>query len=173
MLKILDETEIYLLMKRWLKDNGWIVLGGEPPGGTNDIPLIELKDIDYTKKGSKGSKKIDVVGHKQGYFLLLELKALFSYSDIKKLNQITGETKWRAAFIRALKERSIFNDLQIQPEMESEYIATSKYYVKSVGFNYTGKTGPEDFLTFLLSDNKVKMIIGKRVKIEVKRLFQQ
>lgn len=169
---MLDETQIYILMKEWFKDNGWIVLGGEPPGGTNDIPLIELKDIDHAGKGSKGSKKIDLVGYKQGYFLLLELKPTISYSDVKKLNQITSEAKWRATFIRVLKERGIFEDLHIPPKRTIEYIVTGKYYIKSVGFNYTGKLGPQDFLTFLFFDNRIKTIIGRKVGSEVRQLFQ-
>lgn len=168
---MLDETQIYILMKRWLQDNNWKILGGEPPGGTNDIPLIELKDVSYTKKGSKGSRKIDFVAYKQGYFLFLELKTIFSYSDIKKLNEVIGETKWHHAFIRTLKEKNIYKELRISTEMEIKYATSDKYYIKAVGFNDTGKLGPQDFVTFLLSDNRVKVIIGTKLKNQIRQLL--
>jgi len=168
---MLNESEIYLSIKKWLKENEWVILGGEPPGGTNDIPLLELKDIDYMGKGSKGSKKIDVISYQNGFFLLLELKSRFSYSDVRKLNEIVGDKNWRLAFIMALREKRVFENSGITLPSESLYIDTTRYYIKSVGFNYTGKVGPRDFVTFLVSRDKVEVVLGTRISGEVRQIF--
>jgi hypothetical protein len=168
---MLEETEIYVRMKGWLHNNHWKIIGGEPPGGTNDIPVIELKNPLYLKKGSKGSKKIDLIAFKQGYFLFLELKPVFSYQDIKKLNEVCGEKKWRISFMKALVERKIHEELNIRPEIEANYVDSDEYYVKAVGFNDTGKLGPHDFVTFLVSENEVRVVFGNKLKNEIRQLF--
>src|SRR3989344_1915664 len=82
---MVSETQIYLTLKKYLPEKGWILVGGEPPDGTNSMPRIELKDDTHLVKGSKGSKKIDLLFFKEGYFLLLELKEMYNFSDVKKL----------------------------------------------------------------------------------------
>lgn len=168
---MLNETVIYILMKEWLQKNYWKVLGGQPPGGTNDIPLIELKDPSYIRKGSRGSKKIDLVAYKKGYFMLLELKPKPSNSDVRKLNEVVGESKWRAAFLKALKEKRIYDTLCISIELEPEYVESDKYYVKAVGWNNLGKLGPQDFVTFLLSHNRVEVVIGPKLNNTIRQLI--
>ena len=36
---MVSETEIYLKLKKELPKKGWILIGGEPPDGTNSMPL--------------------------------------------------------------------------------------------------------------------------------------
>ncbi len=79
---MIEENLIYQILKKYLREQNWIILGGEPPGGTIHIPIIEVRDPLNFKKGSKGSKKIDLVAFKSSFFLLLELKPSYSYYDI-------------------------------------------------------------------------------------------
>jgi hypothetical protein len=79
---MIEENFIYQILKKYLREQNWIILGGEPPAGTNHIPVIEVRDPLNFKKGSKGSKKIDLVAFKSSFFLLLELKPSYSYYDI-------------------------------------------------------------------------------------------
>lgn len=170
----LSETKIYLVLKKWLQEHGWLILGGEPPGGTNVIPVIELKDVEYKNKGSMGSKKIDLVCYKKDYFLLIELKENYSCSDIKKLNEIVGEEKWRKAFVRALKEKQApFISKLFFSLKESEYIEKEDFYIKAVGFNDSKASScPSDFAVFIpIKTGKIKIIFGLDISISKQQLF--
>jgi len=169
--EVLTETEIYLRLKLWLREHTWRILGGEPPGGTNDIPIIEIKDSEHKMKGSKGSRKIDLVAFKDSYFILIEVKAIYSYSDIKKLNEIVTERKWRIAFLNALREKRIFELHGIPSLAETQYLDSTSKYIKAVSFNYTGQLGPEDFVTFTPSLEGIKPQIGARVSHTAKELL--
>lgn len=170
---MLSEPEIYLRMKGWLREKKWKILGGEPPGGTNDIPIIEIKTSHYHGKGSYGSKKIDLVGYKEGYFIFLELKTKYSRYDIEKLNTITSESVWRRAFIRALNEKLVLERANIiLPYETSSYVSSSNFFIKGVGFNYTGKLGEKDYVTFIPSGSTMKPIIGPAVKREARELVE-
>ena len=60
-----------------MRNLGWNILGGEPPGGTDfELPVIEMKGSDLGS--SLGSKKIDLICFKDNFFLLLELKKIFA-----------------------------------------------------------------------------------------------
>jgi len=170
---MLTETEIYLRLKLWLQERSWIILGGQPPGGTNDIPIIELKDPEHKMKGSKGSRKIDLVAFKASYFLLTEVKEIFAHSDIKKLNEIVAERKWRIALLKALAERRLFELHGIPCPREALYLATPSKYIKAVSFNYTGRLGPRDFVTFVPSPGGITPQIGADVTRTAEELFMQ
>ena len=75
-------------MKEYLSRLDWTVVAGEPPNGTDHMPVFEMHDSDYTGKGSKGSKKIDLLAYKKPYFLLIELKGKYVQSDVKKLDEL-------------------------------------------------------------------------------------
>lgn len=170
----LSETDLYLALKKWLQERDWLILGGEPPGGTDVIPVIELKDVEYTKKGSKGSRKIDLICYKNDYFLLVEVKERCSYSDIKKLNEIVSEKKWRNAFIRALKEKQALSIKKVLSSLnELEYIEKEDFYIKAIGFN-DSKTNscPSDFVIFIPTrSEEIKTVFGSDISIDKQRLF--
>ena len=41
---MIEENLIFQILKKYLREQNWIILGGEPPGGTNHIPVIEVRD---------------------------------------------------------------------------------------------------------------------------------
>jgi hypothetical protein len=53
-----EESVVYQKLKEYLQQQNWIILGGEPPGGTNHIPVIEVTNSLNLEKGRKGSKKL-------------------------------------------------------------------------------------------------------------------
>jgi len=167
---LVDENRVYQLSKEYLLERNWLILGGEPPGGTDHLPVIEIKDPTYLGKGSKGSKKIDLIGFKNEFFLLLELKEQFSKTDIEKLNEIVESKKWRKAFINALEDKKIIakNKLEIST---SQYIDSRDFLIKSLGFNDSDKVGPDDFITFHVSNNKINPSFGKSIDEKIKKLF--
>src|SRR4051812_5227569 len=110
---MIEENLVYQILKKYLRQQNWIVLRGEPPGGTNHIPVIEVRDPLNFKKGSKGSKKIDLVAFKSSFFLLLELKPSYSYSDICKLNELLKYPSGRESFLNALLAKGLLKSNNI------------------------------------------------------------
>jgi hypothetical protein len=53
-----EESVVYQKLKEYLQQQNWIILGGEPPGGTNHIHVIEVTNSLNLEKGRKGSKKL-------------------------------------------------------------------------------------------------------------------
>jgi hypothetical protein len=164
---LLSETEVYVNLKAYLQEKDWEILGGQPPGGTNSIPLIEIKDRDYRGKGSKGSKKIDLVGFREPFFLLVELKESLSESDISKLRDVTGDSVWREAFLVALEEKGRY------PKGLQRYLYTrsDSFLVKALGFNAGEGLGPRDFVTFLVGADTVDVHLGAETPSELKSLL--
>jgi hypothetical protein len=164
---MLSETEIYLKLKAFLKNIGWQILGGQPPGGTNVIPLIELKDIAHKDKGSKGSKKIDLIAYKRPYFLLIELKPALDQSDIEKLREVTSQNAWRKAFFVALDEKRVCP----KEVNEERYVEDGELLIKALGFNDGQGVGPSDFVTFLVAEEHVTVRVGRDLPSPFERLF--
>ncbi len=166
---MVTETQIYLFLKRFLPEKNWILVGGEPPDGTNSMPRIELKDERNLSKGSKGSKKIDLLFFKEGYFLLLELKEKYNASDVEKLNEIVHSEMWRKALIKALKEKKALENKGINIE-ESNYILSDRFIIKSIAYS-EGKALPEGFITFVLNENGIKLYFGSKIPESIRELF--
>jgi transcriptional regulator of met regulon len=141
-----EENIVYQKLKDYLQQHSWIILGGEPPGVTNHIPVIEVRDPLNFEKGSKGSKKIVLVAFKLPFFLLLELTASYSSRDIHKLNKLTNYQSAREAFINALLAKELLKSNNIDIDYQ-QYTASAHYLIKSVGFNASYKFAPEDFIT--------------------------
>jgi hypothetical protein len=116
------------------------------------------------EKGSKGSKKIDLVAFKSSFFLLLELKGSYSYSDIYKLNALIKHPSGREAFLNALLAKGLLRSNNMNIDYQ-EYIISSHYLIKAVGFNASNKLAPEDFITFLVYTNFVRPSFGKQISI--------
>ena len=135
---MLEENQIYQKLKSFLLEKNWKVLGGEPPGGTDHLPVIEIKDSTNKEKGSKGSKKIDLIAFKAPFFLLLELKKSFANSDVIKLDEITQSNEWRKAFLDALNEKRVLDKNEIKLET-SQYLSSSNFFIKAIGYNKSEK----------------------------------
>ena len=166
---MVSETKIYLALKKFLPEKGWILIGGEPPDGTNSMPRIELKDETNISKGSKGSKKIDLLFYKEGYFLLLELKEKYNFSDVKKLNEIRENEKWRNAFMKALEEKRALELKNITID-EEKYIQSTQFLIKSIAYS-EGKSLLEDFVTLVINEEGIKMNFGSKIPDHIKQLF--
>ena len=157
---MLTEPEIYMRCKEILIENGWIILGGEPPDGTDNIPRIQLKEESYYGIGSKGSKKIDLVAVKGDRMLLLELKGKYNSSDIKKLNEIASSEKWIKALGIALDDKNVYSIAKTK-----RLKITKGILVKSIGVS-AKHSFPEDFV-IPVSDNQAYKQFGNSVAVPV------
>ncbi|MGC2683071.1 MAG: hypothetical protein WA323_14500, partial [Candidatus Nitrosopolaris sp.] len=169
-LKMTDENRLYEKVKNYLKKSNWTILGGQPARGTNHLPVIEIKSYAHTAKGSKGSKKIDLVAFKDPFFLICEAKGSYSQSDISKINELTGSHDQRLAFINALLEKRVLKSNNIVIE-DAKYTMSDTFLIKGVGYNILTSSAPEDFVTFVLQEDVAKPFFGRKISDEVKYLF--
>jgi hypothetical protein len=112
------EDEVYAATKNFLMDEGWIVLGGQPPNGCDHLPILEIKSGRSQSLGSKHSYKPDLVCFKRGVFLLVECKPRLSESDAEKLRLILASPERIEAFFVELMQRSIFKRHRLEESLD-------------------------------------------------------
>ncbi|MCG3584666.1 hypothetical protein L9Z42_14680 [Clostridioides difficile] len=146
MIKNLSEEEVYIGTKNFLLKNNFILLGGQPPRGTDILPVIEIKSKSNIDKGSRDSYKPDLLAYKDGFFYIIECKPKYCKSDIDKLQSIlTSDTRISCLYYE-LKQRNIFNNINFNKDIDS-----FKSSLKGV-VSYSGK---------LITNNIVSHIIVK------------
>ncbi|VVB57469.1 Uncharacterised protein [uncultured archaeon] len=157
--RMLNEPEIYVRCKEILRKNGWMLLGGEPPDGTDDIPRIELRDPSNQGIGSKGSRKVDLIGYKQNKILLLELKDHFSAADVSKLDSIVSEERWRQALKGALDGKRAFKKAGLEERL-SDLALDPEALVKALGLPEAHAI-KDDFVLIVVKPEGYELAFGK------------
>ena len=136
-----NESFVYFSSKEILKGLGWTLVAGEPAGGSDNLPRIEIRDPKMSHKGSKGAYKIDVISIKNHTLLLTEVKVGFDVSDVDKLNEICSER--REHLKNALLERLGLN-------------IDNYKIVKSLALkNVRADQIPLDFVCFVVGDPSI------------------
>ena len=79
------EDEVYFYTKEWFKLKGFEVIAGQPPKGSDNIPVLEIKDIHFSNKGSKGSFKPDLITINSKNIVIIECKPRYDNNDEVKL----------------------------------------------------------------------------------------
>jgi len=103
----MNETQVYISVKSYLLENAWHVIGGQPPSGTDHLPVIEIRDPLFRGKGSKGSFKPDLIAWNDYLLAIIELKPTFSQSDRNKVNGVLQSPERIASLWESLIERNI------------------------------------------------------------------
>lgn len=151
----LNETQVFILVKSFLLDNGWQVLGGQPPSGTDLLPVIEIRDPAHKGKGSKGSYKPDLVAWKDSKLAIIELKPSFNQPDRLKVNEVLASPERTKSLWESLIQRNItlgnFGEI-------SEVQSGSKV-VGGLGYGGTKVEHPE-LWRFFVKDGKVEVTPG-------------
>ncbi|POG56763.1 hypothetical protein [Haloferax marisrubri] len=156
----LSEPEIYVYSKRFLRGRGWTLVGGEPPGGSDGLPRIEAKHPDKVKKGSKGSKKVDIIAYRDGHLLLLELKSRFDGDDVAKLDELAGDPRWRRSFLDACEERNAFSRAGLVDSTLPARIRSGEALVKAIGVGHEARVPSEYALLTLRSPTDIDATVG-------------
>lgn len=105
---MLQEDEVYIGAKAFLKANGWTLLGGQPPSGCNHLPVIEIKDPYRVGIGSKGAYKPDLVAHRDSITLIVECKPDFSRFDEAKLLEVLSDPGKKMELYDEMSKRNLF-----------------------------------------------------------------
>lgn len=162
---MLTESEVYVYTKEFLREQGWTLVGGEPPGGTDELPRIEIKDPEHGGIGSNGSKKVDLIAQRSGKVLLLELKPSYSHQDVLKLNDIVNREDLRREFFKSCKERSALENID---ELKKDIIS-GDCLIKGLGLSKHHKV-PEGFV-LILAKARGEFEVVEGPKVEIGHLF--
>lgn len=91
----LTEEEVYNGAKRWLQQNGYIVLAGQPARGVDHLPVIEIK-LPSGDKGSRDAYKPDLLAFRDGIFYIIECKPAYNDGDrLKVLDVLRSDERLR------------------------------------------------------------------------------
>ena len=102
------EEEIYLKFKDKMLREGWILVAGEPPKGTENRPVLEIKP--KKTKGSKNSIKPDAVFLKTNELLIVEFKDEFSKEDETRMINLIESKSLKDSLREAIKEKGNIKD---------------------------------------------------------------
>lgn len=92
----MTESFVHVAMRQYLKKEGWTLVAGEYPGGSDD-ELYVLSIMDPTvardnspdpRRHSEGEIIPDLFAYKDGIMLVIEAKPKYSYDDKKKLRNL-------------------------------------------------------------------------------------
>lgn len=81
------EDLIYILTKKFFINKKFTLLAGQPPGGSDNLPIIEIK-TNKKEKGSKDSFIPDLVAINYNYIVIIECKPRFNQGDKDKIDEI-------------------------------------------------------------------------------------
>ncbi len=101
------EDLVYIKTKSWLVDSSWAVLAGQPPRGTDHLPIVEIKDSFNRAKGSAGAFIPDLVARKSHFLALIECKPVYDELDRLKLEGILGSEQRLAALFADLSQKRL------------------------------------------------------------------
>lgn len=103
------EAQVYLRAKALLLRSGWQVIAGQPPRGTDHLPVVEIKDPTNLAKGSRGAFKPDFIASLDTWLLIGECKPIFDLADVFKLAGILSAPHRIAALAAELRGRRILD----------------------------------------------------------------
>lgn len=147
----MTQGEVYYYLKLRLQNNGWELLGGEPPDGSNALRRIEIRSKQVDRKGSTGSYKIDLIAKKASYLALIEIYPTYSQKDVDKLNLITGK-----------RIEDLFGALKERCNIEKNEIKT---ILKCLALVDLDKPVPDDFVIFQFKEPEVvELLIGNSME---------
>ena len=151
----INETTVFIAVKNFLLKNDWLVIGGQPPSGTDPLPVIEIRDPMYRGKGSKGSYKPDLIAWHKSTLFVIELKPLFNQPDRDKVNQVLNSPER----IRSLWESLIQRNIDLGNSGHISRVQHKSRVVGGLGYGGAKVEHPE-LWRFFVTDGEVEVTPG-------------
>lgn len=136
-----DETYVHVAIRNYLRREGWTLLAGQYPGGSDDeLHVFNVFDPALAKDGSPDHRRHsfgklvpDLIAYKAGSLLIIEAKPEYSPTDKAKLDYLLSERRedFIHNFDKFIKERGVeippLAEVMLIPALAflSEYIAPS------------------------------------------------
>lgn len=138
----ITESFVHVAMRQYLKNEGWQLIAGEYPGGSDDeLYVLSIMDPEVARdnspdprRHSEGEIIPDLFAYKNGMMLVIEAKPNYSISDKEKLRNLLKNKK--GLLIQSMKkfckEHSLikginFETLQYIPVLAFGNPSFSKY----------------------------------------------
>jgi len=150
-----SETQVFLDLKMYLVGQGWCVLGGQPPSGTDELPVIEIRDPLYRGRGSKGCYKPDLVAWSDYRLHIIELKPTYDSKDRSKVQKVLSSPER----IDSLWESLIERKLKIAGLDDISSVRSRSVVVGGLGYGGTRVSHP-DLWRFFVEDGQVEVTPG-------------
>ena len=95
----MNETYVHIAIRRCLKKNGWKLIAGEYPGGSDDeLYVLSVMDPEVARdnspdprRHSEGEIIPDLFAYKNGEIIVVEAKPKFNQGDQDKLESLFAE----------------------------------------------------------------------------------
>lgn len=142
-----SEEQVYLSLKRYVVKNGGYLLGGQPPSGTDHLPVIEIRSPDNSDKGSKSSFKPDLVFELSGLIHVVEIKPSYSPSDRSKQLELLRSPERIDMFWHELRVR------KISSPHYGELYQNREHLQLAIGLAFEGEHEPDRHL-WLICGNR-------------------
>lgn len=144
----MNESYVHVAMRQFLKREGWTLVAGEYPGGSDDeLYVLSIMDPGVARdnspdprRHSEGEIIPDLFAYKDGKMLVIEAKPKYSVADREKLKMLflTKKDFMIAAIRKFCGEHSILKGVSFE---RLEYIPTLafgnesyKSYAEEPGF---------------------------------------
>lgn len=96
-----DEALVHVAIRNYLRRNGWTLIAGQYPGGSDDElhilnifdPLLAKDQSPDSRRHSFGKLVPDLIAFKDGHLLIIEAKPEYSTSDKEKLNYLLSDRR--------------------------------------------------------------------------------
>ena len=154
-MKILNEAEVFITVRNYLLENNWQVIGGQPPSGTDYLPVIEIRDPSYKGKGSKGAYKPDLLAWHEFNLFIIELKPSFNQPDREKVNEVLRSPER----VKSLWESLIQRNISVGDFGQISEVQGKSRVVGGLGYGDTKVEHPE-LWRFFVKDGKVEVTPG-------------
>lgn len=92
----MTESFVHVAMREYLRKEGWILVAGEYPGGSDDElyvlsimdPAVARDNSPDPRRHSEGEIIPDLFAYKDGIMLIIEAKPKYSLEDKEKLREL-------------------------------------------------------------------------------------
>lgn len=142
-----DETFVHVAIRNYLKSNGWFLIAGQYPGGSDDElhvfniydPLLAKDESPDHRRHSFGKLVPDLIAYKNETLLIIEAKPEYSSSDKDKLKYLLLERRedFVNGFEKFIHERGIVEVSSLSNVLIIPALAfLSEYEAPNDGFVY-------------------------------------
>jgi len=136
----MTEDYVHVAMRQYLKNEGWQLIAGEFPGGSDDElnvlsisdPAVARDNSPTPRQHSTGEIIPDLFAHKDGVILVVEAKPKYSVADREKLIDLF--TTKRERMIAALEKFSTNKPEFLHIDFENAQ------FVPALAFNHSIST---------------------------------
>lgn len=139
----MTETFIHIAMRKYLKENKWILIAGEYPNGSDDeLSILNIQDPELARDNSPNPRKHslgeitpDLIAYKDGVILIVEAKVKYSLKDKQKLVNLLSSKK--NLLIDSLEkfsmQKNLFSEIDYR---NATYIPTLAYENQTLKAEY-------------------------------------